>query len=99
MELVKVIKSLVPYVVDSLKDTDFWARGSAMLALGKVSKQRKRFGHLHNSSPPPVLFFFFAAELSKEIENVVPCIVELLKDTELCFSAQRALGEISKQRK
>jgi len=44
---------------------------------------------------------FFAAELVKEIENVVPRIVELLRDSEIVvrFSVEIALGEISKQRK
>ena len=42
-----------------------------------------------------------AAELVKEIENVVPRIVELLGDNEfdVRWSAVTALGEISKQRK
>ena len=99
MEPVKVIKSVVPYVVDALEDSDSWARGRAALALGEVSKQRKRFGHLHSQAH--LLILFFAAELFKEIENVVPRIVELLKDTKqwVRFSANCALGEMSKQRK
>ena len=40
-ELVKQIESVVPHIVEFLKDTDFQVRYSAMTALGKLSEQRK----------------------------------------------------------
>lgn len=36
-----MIKIVVPYVFDALKDTDGWVRGFALFTLGKVSKQCK----------------------------------------------------------
>lgn len=47
------------------------------------------------------LFFFVPVELVKEMESVVPRIVELLKDTDawVCHRAVIALSEISEQRK
>jgi len=57
VELVKAIKSLVPLVVDALKDTDEQVRYLAVFILGKVSKQRKGLGHLQESGSPIDLFF------------------------------------------
>jgi len=47
------------------------------------------------------LFFFFPAELVKEMESVVPHIVELFKDTDSWVShlAVIAFSEISEHRK
>ena len=47
------------------------------------------------------LSFLFPAELAKAMENAVPCIVELLKDTNSWVrrSAVTALGKLSEQRK
>jgi HEAT repeat protein len=36
-----VIESVVPHIVDMLKDSDSWVRHSAVSALGEISKQRK----------------------------------------------------------
>jgi len=35
------IESVVPHIVDALKDTDVWVRISAVEAFGAISKQRK----------------------------------------------------------
>jgi len=49
-ELVKVIEGVVPDIVDALKDTELLVRDDAVEALGEISKQRKRFRHLHGRS-------------------------------------------------
>jgi len=48
-----------------------------------------------------LLIYLFPAELVKEMESAVPCIVELLKDTNdwVRHSAVTALYEMTKQRK
>jgi len=47
------------------------------------------------------LDLFFPAELVKQMESVVPRIVELLKDTDswVVHCAMTALGELSERRK
>jgi len=42
-----VIESVVPHVVDMLKDSDSWVRHCAVTALGEISQQCKWFRHLH----------------------------------------------------
>ena len=56
---------------------------------------------LSAQSCPPLYSFFFPAEVVKEIEKMVPHVVDMLEGPDLLdrSSAVTALGEISKQRK
>ena len=92
------MEGVVPRIVELLKDTNLWDPPSAVTSLSKLSKLRKCYLHSHAHL---FILFFFPAEVVKEIEKMVPHVVDMLEGPDLLdrSSAVTALGEISKQRK
>jgi hypothetical protein len=59
VELIKVIESAMPHILEVLKDTDLWVRISASTTLGEIFKQSKWFHHLLSWVWPFISWFIF----------------------------------------